>query len=397
VDVLLLGGSKFVGPHLIAAAQDLGARVTTFTRGLLASAPIEGVETLHGDRNRDLATLDGRRWDVVIDTSGYLPSQVRTAAEFFSSRSDRYVFFSSISVYADFSVFGIDERSPVRDLSPEQLRTAEGTDLSGPVSAVSFGENYGALKALCETQAEAAMPGRTLIVRPGLIVGPGDNTDRFSYWVVRASGGGDVLAPGRPERELQFIDVRDLARWTLRAIEQRLTGIYNLNGLPGGVTMLQVLEAGKAASGSDARFVWVADEFLMEYGVTPWSEIPVWVPEYDSQDSRGFMFVNVDKALAAGLTLRPLDETVRDTLEWWRSAPPRALRAGLDPAKEAGILEKWKHSEKLEVRSEKLVNAGPSQHWRSHNARIAFLTLSSYHSRTQRDYGQACQPLKRVV
>jgi 2'-hydroxyisoflavone reductase len=340
MNILILGGTKFVGPHLIAAAQARGHEVVTFTRGKQAAAPLAGVEAIHGDRNTDLAKLNGRHWDAVIDTSGYLPRQVSEAARFFSNKAAKYVFVSSISVYADFSVMGINEEAPVQKLSQDDLVKANALDTSGAVSAVSFGEMYGGLKALCESAATQEMPGRTLIIRPGLIVGPGDNTDRFTYWVARTDRGGEMLAPGRKTRELQFIDVRDLAEWTVRMIESDGSGIYNANGLPGLTTMEQLLDESKRISGSNANFRWIDDRFLMEQGVKPWSEIPLWVPEYDSQDSRGFMFVDVNKAVADGLKFRSLAETISDTLEWFRSERPGTeMRAGIDAAKEAEILK----------------------------------------------------------
>lgn len=339
--ILILGGTKFLGPHLIAAAQERGHEVATFTRGKQDSTPLPGVEAIFGDRNTDLAKLEVRQWDVVLDTSGYLPRQVGEAAQFFTDKAERYVFVSSISVYADFSIMGIDEDAPVEKLTSEDLAKANRLDTSGVVSAVSFGEMYGGLKALCEQAAEDAMPGRTLVIRPGLIVGPGDNTDRFTYWVARTDRGGEVLAPGRTTRELQFIDVRDLIEWTIKMIEKGAAGTYNANGLPAFATMEQLLDESKNVSGSNATFRWVDDRFLMDQGVTPWSEIPLWVPEYDSQDSRGFMFVDVSKAVTEGLKFRTLSATIRDTLDWFRTERAGTpMNAGLTPLKEAEILER---------------------------------------------------------
>jgi 2'-hydroxyisoflavone reductase len=341
--LLILGGTKFVGPHLIRAAQKNDHEVTTFTRGKQSAETLPGVEAIYGDRNADLAKLSGRRWDAVIDTSGYLPQQVKTSAGMLSRVIDLYVYISSISAYADFSQMGITEDAPVHNLTRPQQAKANAVDTSGPVSAVSFGEMYGGLKALCEQAAEEEMPGgRTLVIRPGLIVGPGDNTDRFTYWPVRVSRGGEMIAPGRTTRELQFIDVRDLAEWTIHMIEQGKSGTYNANGLPASTTMAELLDESKRISGSDATFSWIADEFLIEQGVTPWSELPLWVPEYDSQDSRGFMFVNVRKAVGDGLKFTPLAETIKDTLDWFKTdrfEPER--KAGLSPEKEAVILRSW--------------------------------------------------------
>jgi 2'-hydroxyisoflavone reductase len=192
MEILILGGTKFLGPHLIRAANDRGHSVTTFTRGLHQREDHSPAESLIGDRNTDLQKLSERRWDAVIDTSGYLPSQAASSARFFSTRAGRYLFVSSISVYSDFSAVGIREDAPVQSLTDEQLARAEATDTSGAVSAVSFGEMYGALKARCEREAMDAMPNRTTVIRPGLIVGPEDSTDRFTYWIARVDRGGET-------------------------------------------------------------------------------------------------------------------------------------------------------------------------------------------------------------
>jgi 2'-hydroxyisoflavone reductase len=339
--LLILGGTKFVGPHLIEAAAKRGHEITIFTRGRQDPANAAGAEHIRGDRNKDLHKFVGRHWDVVIDTCGYLPRSVCASAEFFADRADRYVFISSLSVYTDFAAMGIDENAPTATLTDAQVERANEIDTSGSVSAVSFGELYGGLKALCEKAAEQAMPGRVLTLRPGLIVGPQDYTARFTYWVARVAGGGEVLAPGRPGREIQFIDVRDLAEWTVRMVEREQTGIFNVDGLPGFVTMEELLETIKSVTGSDAAFAWVPDEFLIENGVAPWSEMPLWLPEYDSADSRGFMFIDVQKAVDAGLTLRPIEDTVRETLAWYLKAND-GLRAGLDREKENRLLDKWR-------------------------------------------------------
>ncbi|MGI8732187.1 MAG: NAD-dependent epimerase/dehydratase family protein [Pyrinomonadaceae bacterium] len=219
--LLILGGTRFLGRHLVKAALARQHEITLFNRGKHhgkdPSAALANVETIYGDRNNDLAKLQGRRWDAVIDTCGYLPCTVRASAEILTDSVDRYVFISSISVYADVSVFGVDETAPVAGLTSEQLAEANEIDSSGQASAVNYGKMYGGLKALCEQTAEEVLPNRVLTIRPGLIVGSYDYTDRFTYWVQRIARGneaGEVLAPGRPDRYLQFIDVRDLAEWT---------------------------------------------------------------------------------------------------------------------------------------------------------------------------------------
>ena len=356
--LLILGGTRFVGRHLVTAALAHDHEVTLFNRGQHQSATPGEVETIHGNRNGNLAELKGRRWDVVVDTSGYLPRAVKAAAEVLTEAVERYVFISSLSAYADFSVAGLDETAPLATLTNEQLAAANAIDSSSQTSAVAYGNMYGGLKALCEQAAEAVMPNRVLIIRPGLIVGPDDYTDRFTYWVVRVARGGEVLAPGRSGRYVQFIDARDLAEWTVRMIEGKKTGVYNANGLPGPLdlgtqtvglrpaaswTMERVIEECKVVSNSDASFTWVSEEFLLQEHVTPWSEMPLWLPEAAAPQMKGFMFINCDKAMAAGLTLRSLRETIKDTLTWYQTNHATAeLKAGIDGEREARLLRKWR-------------------------------------------------------
>jgi 2'-hydroxyisoflavone reductase len=345
--LLILGGTRFLGRYLVTAACARNHEVTLFNRG---NHPIEtqtNIEAIRGDRNNDLGKLLSRSWDAVIDTCGYLPRTVRAAAELLSDSIDRYVFISSQSVYADHSSPGVDEAAPVATLTREQLEEANSIDSSGPASAVNYGKMYGGLKALCEQAIEEVLPNRVLIIRPGLIVGPDDYTDRFTYWVVRVARGGEVLAPGRPERNVQFIDVRDLADWTIRMMERKATGVYNANGLPGELTMERVLEECKAVSGSDAFFTWVSENFLLKENVAAWSEAPLWLPEEAAPHLKGFMFVNSEKAVKAGLTFRSLRTTIRDILTWHEtnnsqhSSPGTQNSAGIHRDKEQALLRKW--------------------------------------------------------
>jgi 2'-hydroxyisoflavone reductase len=345
--LLILGGTRFVGRHLVTAALAREHQITLFNRGQHRSTALPNIETIYGDRNSDLAKLQGRRWDAVIDTCGYLPRTVRASAEVLSDSVDVYVFISSQSVYADVSVPGVDESAPLATLTSEQLDQANAIDSSGQASAVTYGKMYGPLKALCEQAAEEVLPGRVLIIRPGLIVGPHDYTERFTYWVERIARGGEVLAPGRPERYVQFIDVRDLAEWTVRMSDRQETGVYNANGLPNKLTMENVLEECKVVSNSDASFTWVSEEFLLQEKVAAWSEMPLWMPEAAAPHLRGFMFVNCDKAVNAGLTFRPLNDTIKDTLTWHETTKPQHSElstqnsAGLDADKEQRLLRKW--------------------------------------------------------
>jgi len=340
--LLILGGTRFVGLHLVTACLAGNHEVTLFNRGKHQTAASTDVETISGNRYSDLARLQGRYWDAVIDTSGYLPKIVRASAEILADSVNRYVFMSSVSAYADYSVVGIDETEPLATLTPEQLREAHDIDVSGQASAVNYGKLYGGLKALCEKAAEEVLPDRVLIIRPGLIVGPHDYTDRFTYWVARVARGGEVLAPGRPKCAVQFIAARDLAEWTVRMIEREASGVYNANGLPNKLTMGEVLDECQRVSGSDTSFTWASEDFLRQENVAGWSEMPLWMPEEGAPQLRGFMFINTDKAVRAGLTFRPLRETVSHTLAWYNAQHQHAeLKAGLSPEKEAMLLRQW--------------------------------------------------------
>ena len=337
--LLILGGTRFLGRHLVTAAQARGHEVTLFNRGNYSNEGLGTVECIKGDRHTELHKLKGRRWDAVVDTSGHLPRAVKAAAEVLADEVERYVFISTQNAYKDVSVPDINESYPLATLTEEQLNRANAIDTSGQPS---YGELYGGLKALCEQSAQAMMPERVLIIRPGLIVGPDDYTDRFSYWPIRVARGGEVLAPGRPDRFIQFIDVRDLAQWIIIMIERKATGAYNAHGAPRTVTMETLLQECKSVSGSDAHFTWINEDFLIQENVAAWSELPLWLPEEAAPHLKGFMFVSPDKAIAAGLTYRPLHETIRDTLAGHQTNRPNdELKAGLDRDKERALLYKW--------------------------------------------------------
>jgi 2'-hydroxyisoflavone reductase len=325
--LLVLGGTVFLGRHIVEAALARGHEVTLFNRGQHGPELFPQVERLRGDRDGGLEVLRGRSWDAVIDTSGYVPRLVRASAELLDGQVGHYTFVSSLSVYAGYSRVGIDESEPV------------GT-LDDPTVEEVTGAAYGPLKALSEQAAEAGQPDRVLVLRPGLIVGPFDASDRFTYWPRRLDRGGDVLAPGRPQRRVQVVDARDMAEWNVRMAEAGTTGVFNVNGPAGVLTMAEVIDACREAAGSEARPVWVPDEFLLEAGVGPWMELPLWIPE--NEGMAGFFSVDCSRAIAAGLTFRPILETARDTLAWARareqSGEPWTPAAGLDPAKERGLL-----------------------------------------------------------
>ncbi len=325
MDLLVLGGTRFVGRHLVRAALDCGHRVTLFNRGQSAPDLFPEVENLRGHRAGDLSALTGRKWNAVVDTCGYVPRIVRASAELLADAVDRYVFVSSISVYRDPLPPGADESAPVAVLE------------DGPVEEVTA-ETYGALKALCERVAEEAMPGRTISIRSGLIVGPHDTTGRFAYWPRRAVRGGDALAPGDPERPVQFVDARDLARWILVMAEQGDPGTYNAVGPERALTMGGLLEECADAAGSDVRFTWVDDDFLEEQGVEPFTELPLWLPERHA----GILAVDNSRAVAAGLEFRPVEETVRDVLEYERGREDARYDAGLGAERETALFLEWR-------------------------------------------------------
>lgn len=336
--LLIIGGTRFLGRYLVIAALERDHEVTLFNRG---THPADtNVETIHGDRRTDITKLRGGRWDAVIDTYGMLPRAVRSAAEVLADSVDRYIFISSQNAYADVSTPGVIETAPLATLTSEQLDEAYAIDRS---AEPSYGKLYGGLKALCERAAEEVMPNRVLIVRPGLIVGPHDYTDRFTYWVVRVARGGEVLAPGRPDRFVQFIDVRDLAEWIVRMTERKETGAYYANQPPMTFTMKDVLDECKAVSQSDASFTWASEEFLLQNQVVAWSEMPLWLPEEAAPHLKGFMFVNSDKAVNGGLKFRSLTDTIRATLTWYKTER-RKLSAGLDSEKEGALLRKLRET-----------------------------------------------------
>jgi 2'-hydroxyisoflavone reductase len=341
VRLLVLGGTKFLGRHLVELALGRGHEVTLFNRGQLNPGLFPEAERLRGDRDGGLDTLKGRRWDAVVDTSGYLPRVVRDSARLLTDASEHYTFVSSVSVYGDTSVPGVGEDYAVGRLADEELREAEALPQSELIRAPFFGERYGPLKALCERAAEAEMPGRVLNVRAGLIVGPHDYSDRFTYWPRRVSEGGDVLAPGDPARPVQFIDVRDLAAWILLAASARLNGTFNATGPDYRLTFGRFLEECRATTGGTARLVWADEKFLLEAGVMPWVELPLWL---DSADETNLYFqeVSVTKAVAAGLGFRPVADTVRDMLAWDLTRPADTeRRAGLARHREREVLAAW--------------------------------------------------------
>lgn len=327
MNILILGGTRFVGRHIAEAALARGHRVTLFNRGQSDPDPDLDVERLRGNRDGDLSALRGRRWDAVIDVSGYVPRIVRASAELLAPATGHYTFISTVSVYDSAPGDRVDEGTPTKTIQDE---TRE--DYQDPAV-------YGALKALCERVVERIIPGRVLLPRLSLVVGPRDPTDRFTYWVRRVARGGRILAFDNPDRVIiPFIDARDIAWWVVASVEGGLTGTFNLGGRTGR-TIGGVLDACRVAGGvGDASFVWASEAFLLEQGVTPWSEIPLWV----RRDRDVLVGLDSAKAATEGLSLRPLAKTIADTLAWDRSRPhDTEPRAGLAAEREAELLRRW--------------------------------------------------------
>ena len=337
--ILILGGTGFTGPYQVRYALSRGHKVTTFNRGKTHPGELPNeVEQLVGDRNGKLDALKDRQWDVAIDNPTTLPAWVRDAAQVLKGNVERYVFVSTISVYADTSK-GVDETAPLAkyDGSDPFKETLEAMKASGY-------KTYGPLKALSEQEAEKWFPGKTLIVRPGLIVGPRDETDRFTYWPVRIDRGGEVLAPGAPTDPVQFIDARDLAEWTIRVVENRETGIYNATGPAKPLGIGGMLDGIKGALNSNAKFTWAPADFLKQQKVDAWSDMPVW-----TGDESGMARTSISRARAKGLTFRSLADTASEALAWFKSQPQGRqshLKAGLTPEHEAEVLAAWHKQQK---------------------------------------------------
>jgi 2'-hydroxyisoflavone reductase len=340
--ILILGGTGFTGPYQVRYALSRGHKVTVFNRGKTHPGELPNeVEQLIGDRNGKLDALKDRQWDVVIDNPTSVPVWVRDAAQILKGNVDRYVFISTISVYADTSKPDTDESAPLAKYSgTDAMKESRDSIIASKFTL------YGPLKTLSEQEAEQWFPKKTLIIRPGLIVGPGDETDRFSYWPVRIDRGGEVLAPGEPADPVQIIDARDVAEWTIRMVENGETGTYNATGPDKKLGVGEMLNGIKEANKSNTKFTWVPADFLEQQKVAPWSDMPVWIPPRGEE--AGANQISNKRALAKGLTFRPLAETARDTLAWFKKQSQDRqshLKAGLSPEREAEVLAAW-HKQK---------------------------------------------------
>lgn len=331
--ILILGGTGFIGPQQVEYALARKHALTLFNRGQTNAGLFPNVPRIIGDRNAPNGHdgLKSGTWDVVIDNPTRNPAWVRDAGVALKGRVGQYIFVSTISVFSDYSKPGMDENGPLNaPADPSVWASADGKD-------------YGPNKVRCEMEAKAQFgEDKLTIVRPGLIVGPGDLSDRFSYWPVRIDKGGEILAPGTPNDPAQYIDVHDLSEWIVRTGENHTLGTFNATGPKGPTTMAEMLYGIKAVTTSDAHFTWVPADFLAEQQVRAWSDMPVWQPAFGR--TAGFMAVNCQKAYAAGLTFRPLAETAKSTLDWYKTRPAaeqEKARAGIAPDKEKAVLAAW--------------------------------------------------------
>lgn len=337
--ILMIGGTGFTGPEQVEYALARGHKITLLNRNKRRPDLFKGrVDMLVGDLNADVSALKGRSFDAVLDNPTTAPFWVRNVAQYLKGRVGHYVFISTVSVYRDNSKPGMDETDATTPMP-------EGVDPYSTDPSLR-GSQYSAFKTFSEQLVQEAYPVST-IIRPGLIVGPLDPTDRFTYWPCRVDRGGEVLAPGNPNDRVQFIDARDLAQWTIRMIEQRETGVYNALGPAAPLSMAEMLYGMKAVTTAGAQFTWVDADFLEKQGIEAWKHMPVWIPPQG--EYAGFHFRSNAKAVAKGLTFRPLAETALDTIEWNKTRSPEARQAqldgkfnGLSPAREAEVLAAWK-------------------------------------------------------
>jgi len=330
LNVLILGGTGFLGPHMVRETLRRGHTVTLFNRGRSKTTLFPDLEVIIGDRDNGLDGLKGRRWDAVIDNSGYVPRHVEDSARLLASNTDRYVYTSTVSVYADFTVHN-DESSPLATMADESIEEVTG-------------ETYGPLKALCEKRCEAEVAADKLtIIRPTYVCGPGDHTDRFSWWPIRTRRGGEMIWPGGPGDVIQIVDVRDLAHFTLDCIDEQVSGVFNAVNPAGEYTMGRLLADSQAVSGVTVEPHWISEAFAYEHEIAGSRELPIWSPV--AGDSGGAGTFSGKRARAAGLHNRPERETARDILSWWdtQSAERRAdMKSGMTAEREAELITAWK-------------------------------------------------------
>lgn len=343
MNILVIGGTKFLGRAVVEEALNKGHFVSVFNRGNHPDVFVDSrVETIIGDRNEDLSLLKHREWDAVIDTCAFFPNQVSRLTQLLKHQIRHYTLISSISVYQDWIPEGIDQNYTTPILSEDKMQEllqAKDIELPGPY--------YGPLKRMCEMEAELNLPSRVLTIRAGLLVGAYDYSDRLTYWVRRIHRGGEVLAAENPQQHVQFIDVRDVAAWILYCAERQITGIYNTTGPEEPLTFKGLLDTCKVVTHSDASYIWAKEKFLLDNGVAPWSELPLWLPqkfplEEGGEPWRGVGSVNCSKAFAAGLQCRPIADTLRDLWQWDQAREQGALLAGLNEEREQELIAAYK-------------------------------------------------------
>lgn len=324
--VLILGGTTFLGPHLTDELLSHGHKVTYFNRGN-EHCYFPEVERLQGDRYGNLKALEGRKWDAIIDTSGYIPRVVEASSKILAKATDHYTFISTISVYDNFNQFNIDEDFPL-------------AKLDGICDENITGKTYGPFKAGCEKVIRTYFPENSLIVRPGLIVGPYDPTDRFTYWVRRVSEGGNVLVPNTLKHRLQIIDVRDLAKWIVKMVEERAVGIYNATGPKDDLSFERFIEECSQFAKRKVNLIWVNETFLIDNKLDNWNKFPLWLSAKSNMiDLIGLFSINSKKAEQKGLSCRPLSETISATLKWDEKRIDRKMKVGLTLEEEENILK----------------------------------------------------------
>ncbi|MCH9694741.1 MAG: NAD-dependent epimerase/dehydratase family protein [Gammaproteobacteria bacterium] len=330
LNILILGGTGFIGPHMVREALRRGHSVTLFNRGRTNSALFPDIETIKGDRNNGLDGLKGRTWDAVIDNSGYVPRHVQDSARLLAASSSHYLFISTVSVYNDFSK-DLDENSPLASIDDETIEEVTG-------------ESYGALKALCEQKAAAEYAADDYtVIRPTYIAGPGDHTDRFSYWPIRTRKGGEMLWPGRPSDLIQIVDVRDLANFTIDCLDRKIAGVYNAVNSAGPYTAGKLLEDSQAITATQVEPLWASEEFAYEQGLVASGSFPTWHPGGGALAGGGLF--GATASVEAGCHYRAPRETIRDLLAWWDTLGEERqgkLRAGLSAEREAEVIAAWK-------------------------------------------------------
>lgn len=342
--VLILGGTRFLGKALAEEGLNRGHDITLFNRGNNKEAFSE-VEQLVGDRDGDVSQLKNRKWDAVMDTCGFAPNQINKIAAVLGDSIEHYTYISSISVYKDWIPLNLTEDYHLQSMPQNRLKDVE----EGRISPYEY---YGALKVLCEAEAEKHWPGRVLHIRAGQLVGPFDYTDRLPYWVQRVSEGGYIVVPGRPDRPIQLIDVKDIATWGFNMAENSKAGKYNLTGPDYELTMEELLNTCKSVTNSNAKFVWTDEQFVLDHQIQPWTEMPLWIPEHfplDGEDKPWHMCISVKKAIENGLSFRPLEDTIYDVYQWEKGRQDSGRKAGISREKEQELLDAWFQKEKKDT------------------------------------------------